>query len=251
MSLLKPYFRIARFSDSTLAVDGQLFPYVLDSRYCQERSSLCRAYKILQEDLENLFEYIEPCDANRAAYSHRTFGLMLRVATEFEANCKGLLLANGYSEKSINKWNIQDYWHINKATKLAEYKVLLRSWYPDPLQLQPFSEWQSSTYAPLSWYRAYTDAKHNRDINFSCSNFENIIQAIAELLCIVFSQFNIHSTHPYRSANLFDPGDASGMQGLEGSIFDIAPPRWSESESYDFDWSVLKDTPDPYEKFLF
>ena len=65
MPLTKPYFRIARgisYDDE----DDLFTPYVLDIRCCQERSSLCRAYKILQKDLETIFEYIEPCDFNNA-----------------------------------------------------------------------------------------------------------------------------------------------------------------------------------------
>jgi hypothetical protein len=77
MSLKKPYFRIAR-GISYDNEDDLFIPYVLHTRYCQERSSLCRAYKILQKDLETLFEYIEPCDANNKTYSHRTFELTLR-----------------------------------------------------------------------------------------------------------------------------------------------------------------------------
>ena len=39
--------------------------YILNSSYCKERVSLCRAYQIIQKDLVNLFEYIEPCDDNK------------------------------------------------------------------------------------------------------------------------------------------------------------------------------------------
>jgi hypothetical protein len=102
MSLAKPYFRIWREGENTVFDDEMWCPYISDPRYCQERTSLCRAYKMLERDLEHLFEYIEPCDANNSTYSHRTFELMLRASTEFEANCKGILLANGYSSAGGN-----------------------------------------------------------------------------------------------------------------------------------------------------
>ncbi|AFY57118.1 hypothetical protein Riv7116_4702 [Rivularia sp. PCC 7116] len=155
MLLTKPYYRIAR----GLIYQEDINPYILDSRYCKERSSLCRAYKILQKDLETLFEYIEPCDSNKATYSHRTFELVLRICTEFEANCKGILIANGY-KKSPKQLNICDYYKINYAAKLSDYEVLLRTWHPNPLKLQPFNEWQGGTYQPLSWYQSYNEAKH-------------------------------------------------------------------------------------------
>ena len=247
MLLTKPYYRIAR----ELIYQDVINPYILDSRYCKECSSLCRAYKIIQKDLETLFEYIEPCDSNKATYSHRTFELMLRICTEFEANCKGILIANGYN-KSPKQLKICDYYKITYAAKLSDYEVLLRTWHPNPLKLQPFNEWQGGTYQPLSWYQSYNEAKHNRDTKFYKSNLENTIQALAGLLCILYAQFHCHTTHIYRPAHEIYSEDAFGMTGLEGSIFDISTPKWSTSESYNnIDWSTLKTTSEPYEKFQF
>ena len=134
-----------RGGEKTIYGDKKFFPYSLDPRYCPERTSLCRAYKILEQDLETLFEYIEPCEANNTTHSHRTFELMLRASTEFEANCKGILLANGYrptkkdrTPRLSDTWNINDYWRINNAIKLSDYKVILKAWHPNPLQLEPF-----------------------------------------------------------------------------------------------------------------
>jgi hypothetical protein len=182
---------------------------------------------------------------------------MLRACTEFEANCKGILLANGYSPtrdgrlRSSDKWNIDDYWKINRAIKLSDYKILLKSWYPNPLQLQPFRDWQVTSHQGLSWYKAYNQAKHNRDTKFERSNFENTVEAIAGLLCVLFAQFNVHTTYPYRPAEAIYIEDTLGMQGVEGSMFDIAPPIWTTPKSYDFDWKILKLGPEPYEKFSF
>lgn len=258
MSLAKPYFRIWRDGGNTLYGDERFFPYILDHRYCQERTSLCRAYKMIEQDLAILFEYIEPCDTNRLTYSHRTFELMLRACTEFEANCKGILLANGYSPTKKNgttrlsgKWNIDDYRKINEAIKLSDYKVHLQSWHPHPLQLQPFRDWQATPCESLGWYKAYNEAKHNRDTKFEQSNIENTIKAIAGLLCILFAQFNVHATYPYRPAEMIYSKDESGMQGLEGSMFNITPPIWTTSDSYDFDWKALKLETQPYAKFSF
>jgi hypothetical protein len=249
MSLTKPYFRIAR----GISYDDEedLFtPYVLDTRYCQERASLCRAYKILQNDLETLFEYIEPCDSNNATYSHRTFELTLRICTGFEANCKGILVANGYN-KDPNKFNIKDYWEINRATKLSDYKLLLKTWHPGPLELKPFAQWQHADYKPLDWYQAYNDAKHNRDTKFNRSNLECTIQSLAGLLCILYAQFNVHATHIYRHPHMLYDRDSSGMESLDGSIFDISSPTWSDLDSYEFEWKVLKHDKNPFDRYLF
>ncbi|HLP88122.1 MAG TPA: hypothetical protein VK184_05885 [Nostocaceae cyanobacterium] len=244
MSILKPYYRIVRPLKQPMS-----FEYVLDSRYCQERSSLCKAYQIIQQDLEKIFEYVEPCDNNcdnnKAVYSHRMFELLLRCATEFEANCKGILMANGYSSNSMN---ITDYSKLEQATKLSEYKVKLQYWYPHPLELEPFKEW-SKGYS-LSWYKAYNQVKHNRNSNFDKSNLWNLINALAGLLCILYSQFEFQCANFYRTIESYSFND--GIIGLNGIIFDIQPPQtWSDSEVYDFAWGSLKQLSYPYNKFNF
>ena len=89
MGLQKPYYRIMR------PLGGSLFcEYIYDKRYATDRSGLCRAYQILENDLKTIFEFIEPNDDNCKSYSHRTYELFLRSATEFETNCKRILTAN-------------------------------------------------------------------------------------------------------------------------------------------------------------
>jgi hypothetical protein len=173
----------------------------------------------------------------------------LRICTEFEANCKGILAANNYHNS--NNLNIKDYWKINIATKLSDYRLLLKTWHPNPLELRPFAQWQHANYRPLSWYQAYNDAKHNRDTKFHRSNLECTIQALAGLLCILYAQFHAHTTHLYRPPQEMYSRDSFGMEGLNGSIFDISPPIWSELESYNFEWEVLKHDTAPFDKYTF
>ena len=48
-------------------------------------------------DLNEIFDFVEPSNDNTSVYSHRIYELLLRAATEFESNCKGILKANGYT----------------------------------------------------------------------------------------------------------------------------------------------------------
>jgi Lhr-like helicase len=137
MSMSKPYFRITRES-----VNGSqgFCKYALDNRYADDRGTLCRSYKMLENDMKKVFEYVEPCDDNLQVYSHRIYELFLRSATEFESNCKGILKANDYSK--TRNLNINDYYKINRATKLNEYEVYINIWKPTRKQIRPFEDWE-------------------------------------------------------------------------------------------------------------
>lgn len=105
MGITKPYCRLWRplkgyglfnrmFSDGEPAVTTE---YLYDERFaCQaEMESLVATAHLIVRDLYEIFDFVEPCDANVVAYSHRIYELFLRTATEFESNCKGILNANG------------------------------------------------------------------------------------------------------------------------------------------------------------
>lgn len=229
--------------------DDYYYNYMLDNRYCSERSSLFRAYRIIQDDLEKLFDYIEPCESNKDAYSHRTFELLLRSATEVEANCKGILKSNGYIRPRCGNMTIEDYYKIQQATKLSEYEVKLKCWHGSSEVLKPFENW-GNTHS-LSWYQAYNDAKHNRDTNFHKSNLLNVVTCIAGLFCLLYSQFEYQFVNPYQITTT-STKDNEGMMGFNGVIFTIKPPEtWTDSEKYQFNWESLSGSSSPYNQFRF
>ena len=229
----KPFYRIMLPEYSSCNDSRYKSEYVLNPSYCKERISLCRAYQIIQKDLVNLFEYIEPCDDNKATYSHRTFELLIRAAIEFEANCKGILKANGYPKK-LEKMNITDYAKINEITQLSSYKVILNLWHPQPLEIQPFIEWENGH--SLSCYQSYNQVKHNRDKHFKESSLENTLKAIAGLFCILYAQFDIHCANPYRPVKIYKEDKEEedifhysydkkdNIISLDGIIFDLEEP---------------------------
>ena len=98
MSIAKPYYRIWRpFPNDDLFEND----YALDPRNAADAIDLIRGYHLLEEELFRLFDFIEPADANLSAYSHQLYALLLRASTEFEANAKGILRANGYARAAI------------------------------------------------------------------------------------------------------------------------------------------------------
>jgi hypothetical protein len=234
-----------QYSVSAYIPDLQLYDYIRDIRYAGDRNELWRAYKLIEKDLLRLFEYVEPTDDNLETYSHRTYELILRAATEFETNCKRILEANGYQKNG--NLNMSDYFKINAASKLHEYTVSLTVWSPAKKDLSPFGEWANEKNS-LSWYQAYNLVKHDRNRNFPKASLENLLNCVAGLLAILFSQFCV----VLGDSTSFSISDDWGIISQPDHIFEVTPPTtWTESERYEFEWEKIKDEPNPFVKFEF
>jgi hypothetical protein len=250
MGIAKPYYRIFRPDEAGSAGEYRPIPscpdyFLFDSRYANDRQELWRAYKLIEKDLLRLFEYVEPTDNNIHTYSHRTYELLLRAATEFETNCKRILESNGYQGT-----NIIDYAKINKSSRLGEYAVSLRVWYPGKKTLKPFAAWNAGTHS-LPWYQSYNDVKHHRNQDFAKASLENVLCAIAGLYVILFSQFLFASGLPGSTEDCEVSLDEKTIS-TSGDIFEILPPlNWKEEELYSFEWDTIKGCPQPFNKFPF
>ena len=222
--------------------------YLEDERFaCQaEMKSLVTTTHLIVRDLYELFDYVEPCDANLSVYSHRIYELFLRTATEFESNCKGILKANGYTRHDKDM-SIKDYFKIAPVAKLPEYKVTFQRW-STIHEFSPFFTWNTASYAPLPWYQGYNNVKHDRYNNFSQASFENLMNAISGLLCILHAQIGSNMI------NACFEGFGSAQQNqveVQTDTFVIKSPAFMISEYYDFTWDALKKTPNPIQKYVF
>ena len=87
MGISKPFYRIAR-------PKAYIPDYAVDPRYAKDRLQLSRAYVNIEKELRNIFNYIEPDEDNRNAFSFELYSLLLRACTEVELNCKQIMEAN-------------------------------------------------------------------------------------------------------------------------------------------------------------
>ena len=81
MSIARPFFRTYRLFDASGSDD-----YVLDPRFAGDRAAVrpqhaVRAFVVLQSDLRQLFEFIEPADDSFRCYLLRVHSLLGRVST--------------------------------------------------------------------------------------------------------------------------------------------------------------------------
>lgn len=241
MAITRPYPRVFLPNKNGRDNSGILN----DNRYINsyERSSLLNAARIIIYDFQQLLDYIEPVDNNKQVYSHRVYELLLRTATEFEANCKGILLANGF-EKKKGHFNIEDYHQINHFMKLDQYEVTTQLWNPTK-SFYPLAEWGVGH--SLSWYQAYNNAKHNRVQYFHEANLENLFNGICSLVVLLTAQFN--SFISIMSSNGFSLPINEGEQ-IAISCFTIKLPHLTDSEKYDFDYDSIKNDGRDFDKFF-
>ncbi len=249
MGIISPYKRTARiFSDNSYSNSGK-WMYVLHEKYADSPDNFVRAFLLIQQDVLELFNFIEPSDANLATHSHRIHELLLRTCVEVEANCTAILRENGYSRSG--NWNMGDYKKIEQSHYLSQFEVKVPNWLGASGVRKPFSSWSSG--GSLSWYTAYNNTKHDRHINFSQANFENLIDAIAGLSAILASQFINQDFSPAGMGLSVNPGGPSdGYESSIGGFFRLKyPSNVPAAEKYDFEHSDIDFTTDIFQCFTY
>jgi hypothetical protein len=236
----KPYYRTCRQFKN-----GDYIGYfVTHAKFAQSPEHYVRAFLLLQKDLQELFDYIEPADANLACYSYRIHALLLRACVEVEANCKAILKENGYQKNG--DLNMKDYKKIEKTHLLSGFKIKLPVWQGSQATRSPFSAWQSG--GTLPWYEAYNAAKHDRHSEFQRATFEHLIDACCGILALLSAQFETYDFSPHHSClALYRPDDA--VTGIGDYFLVSFPANWPEDLRYDFDWRELENEANPFQQF--
>lgn len=163
MSLKKPFLRTIRPD-----ISGEYHncsSYIYHAAYVKNPERFIHSFLLIQKDLQTLFEYIQPSDANSICYSHRVHELLFRTCVEVEANLTAILKDNGYSE---GQWNMRDYSKVDRTHRLSSYKVTIPNWDGEKDIRQPFKSWPDGS---LEWYQCYNKVKHNRTDHFDKATF--------------------------------------------------------------------------------
>ena len=235
--------------------EGGRARYITHPKYSNNPSNYIRAYMLLQKDMLELFNYIEPSDTALKTYSFRIQELLVRTCIEVEANFKAIIAMNKYSKK-LKELNIVDYYRVNKSHFLSRYSMKLPYWSGNPMTAdrQPFKSWgePEDLMNPwkLSWYQDYNSTKHDRSNSLSLASFENLIDAMAALVILISAQYRDEDFSPAPDALLVSSGMNDGYDAAVGEYFRVVYPRdIPAKERYDFDWAVLVKDPEPFQKF--
>lgn len=120
MPVLKPYHRCVRPWPDGSYTSGGRSGYVRHPSYAKNPEYLIRAFMLLQEDLQRLFEYVEPADTNSSVYSYRCLELLIRACGEAEANFRAVLEANGDMRE---KKTMVQYKKLEKTHRLSFHHI--------------------------------------------------------------------------------------------------------------------------------
>jgi hypothetical protein len=257
MSYSKPFHRNYRAIIESHNSGYSNWAYVVDREYSNHPEHFTRGFLIIQDDIKELFEYIEPSDTNEKTFSYRIHELFIRTCIEVEANFKAILRENIFTPLFISgqkagqprpedKWNINDYKKINKTHHLDNYFVELPIWKGLNNRYQPFKEWQNSD--TLTWYQAYNQCKHNRYDNFEIASFKNLMLAYTGLFALLSSQFCTIDFNPGMDNLECQNEYYLGTFGIGDYLKIEFPTNWSDSEKYDFNWETLKKDSNKFEK---
>lgn len=214
MAVNKPFTRNARIFVDNSFTEGGRARHIKHKKYALSPEHYIRAYNLLQKDLLELFDYIEPAAKNLNTYSFSIHELLLRTCIEIEANCRAILKENIFS-KNERDWNILDYKKINATHRLSSYEIIFPVWNGSSYKRKPFINWAYS--APLIRYQAYNKTKHNRHSEFENATFECLIDAVSGLIVLLISQFLAEDFSPTDDllsiGNSFDDDSESAIGG--------------------------------------
>lgn len=256
MPVTKPYKRATRHYTTGGFGTIDKWQYIADGRFAEEPLHYIRAFLLIQNDLQELFNYIEPADENLRTYSYRIHALYMRACIEVEANCKAILAENDYPQRNDRRgnpirWNMEDYKKLQATHRLSGHRVTLPIWRGGIDTHAPFASWASGKKLP--WYEAYHATKHDRLKSFERANFGNLIRAVCGLTALMCAQF-----YPWD----FPTGDIGlsiggyggppdGKSVAIGGYFHVKFPTWPKRMRYDFDWEAIKNDPNAFQNLTF
>jgi hypothetical protein len=240
----KPFRRTCRpFSNGDYLPHGNS-GFIDHLKFANVPQQYIRAFLVIQKDLLELFDYVEPADKNEKCYSYRIHELLMRSCIEIEANCTAILTENGYRKSDLK---MTDYHKLNGTHRLSSYQVKFPVWHGDRAVRTPFSAWENGP--TLKWYQAYNKTKHDRHGRFEQANFESLLDAAAGLVALLTSQFGDRDfVHPYVPQMVDDTFVGDGFGTAVGKYFRVKyPDDWPEGERYDFRWEQLGNDQDPFQ----
>jgi len=255
MTLHKPYKRTIRMlANGTYRNHGH-WQYLLHPKFASDPQHYIRAFLLIQEDLQKLFEFVEPCDENKNTISLRIQELLTRVCIEIEANFTAILTENKYS--NTGNWNLKnDYCLIEYTHKLSAYEVKFPVWKGESHTRIPFANWSKKSnknWHVLDWYQAYNKSKHDRHLHFDKATFDTLLNSISGLVVLLSAQFMNESYSPNPKSlgigSIYSFDYNPKMETAIGDYFRVQfPEEWEENEKYGFDWQAISQLDDPINK---
>ena len=249
-AISRPFRRTVRqLADGSFRNSGN-GEYVSHEKFAIDAWHYKRAFQIIDSELAEIFNYIEPAFQNLDSFSYKISGLLTKICIEIEANFKAILAENAYSV-APSKLNMAHYCKVEKSHCLSNYWIKFAVWQGQDIIFQPFCSWgPAQKIKSPEWYQAYNAAKHDRHSQFaSAATLRNMLEAYCALSLLMWTQFfDVSSPGPV-TLSIRSTG------GLPGFTFGpinrtlIRLPDLAPSERYEFNWQSIKDLEDPFQNY--
>lgn len=159
-------------------------PYPIDREWYPKSLTHLR---VMADELRQIYQHIEPTNANMECFGHKSRNLLIIACTEAEAQWVGILKANSYTMP--DRPNTNDYVKLVAPLHLKDYRVTLPA-YPDVPTISPFGNWEiSKPTESLSWYNSYNKTKHDRAAHFKSATLLQATSAVAACAVLLVAQF--------------------------------------------------------------
>lgn len=164
-----------------------------------EKEDESQALFLLLQKLVDIFSYIEPVECNLSCYGHRLRELIILASTEFENQCRHILMANQIRPQGRD-YTSKDFIKLNKPAHLTDYEVKFKS-YADLHPFKPFDDWnENQPTKSLKWYDKYNHVKHDRGNDFVDASLETSLNAIASNIILYAVRFGSYLLFIFPSA---------------------------------------------------
>lgn len=155
-------------------------------------------YLMLEKRFMESMEYVELHKDNFNAFSNGYALLIQAIGAELDTVFKEFCGFNTNDRKCISDYAqkiLEDNPNIkNNKVTVKEYDI----------EIQPFANWDASLAAQsLSWWKAFTDIKHNRYDKIKQANQENVLNILGAL-CLIEMLFLKKITDGTKELNVFD-----------------------------------------------
>lgn len=180
-----------------------------------------RQYNILQKNLDNVFNVIEPNTYNKNVFGLELRNIILLSAMEVEVHWQKLLKNNGYKK---NKLTTNDYVKLKEFINFNfNFKL---NYHPDFGIITPFVDWNvEKPTNSLKWYEAYNKIKHDRSTNLHLATLEESISSVSAVLALLYIRYSQKIVNEKLQTNLFSTTNSynfraskyklSNFEGLE------------------------------------
>lgn len=254
MTFPKPFHRNVRAMKPGPNAGYSGWAFIEDLEYAENATHYTRALLLILDDLKSIFDYVEPSDESKAAFSYRIHALLMRTCIEIEANFKAILEANIFSPPAGRSLTMRDFRRIDVTHHLSSYEAMLPIWNGVAPTITPFGPWRpfrghsAPQGVPLAWYQAYNASKHSRLQAFKQANLWTLIEAVAALLIVVTAQFKTVTFDAGPDHLISDSGPHPHEHSI-GALFRLKyPDDWTDHELYEFDWSTLQTQANRFDK---